>query len=603
MPEAPQAEPDTGGDALKPSDVANAHSSRASLTGIWPAVKSFSSGCYNIFSRLLWLFVVIVVATIVVQGLTQHATVIEPISVPKSLADSGYTPEVAGRRLRDAIFQFATTLNTVPKNPDGQSNTSESNFGVSGFTLQGDLPNIIVPTVGISLDAVVTTMRSLLHSTRSKSISGEFTIKDKLLWLHLRIDGDELYVSANGVDPEKPDELLQKAVPNILEIVQPYDFALAQHKKDPGNSLETVTEIIDRIPKTDPSLASLYNLKGNIYRERHNNPEAIKAFDKALSFNPDLADAHFYRGYVLREQDKIAEAIAEYQKVIGLNSKYVSAHNNLGVIYNGRGNRNEALAEFNIAIKINPKYALGYFNIGTVRDAEGDHVGAADAYRNSIELNPKYAPAHFKLAFLLGTQGKRDEEIAEYRKAIEVDPKYATAYNNLGIALTDPKEKEAQFRKAIEIDPKYARPHFELGLLFIGQNRRDEGTAEYRKAIEIDPKYAPAYNNLGNALTDPKEKEAEYRKAIGLDPKYAGAFNNLGIVLTDPKEKEAAYREAIRLDPKNANAQNNLGLLLAGQGKREEAITAYKAALAIDPNYKNASQNLARLTSAPVKAD
>jgi tetratricopeptide (TPR) repeat protein len=498
---------------------------------IWPAVKSFSSGCYNIFSRLLWLFVVIVVTTIVVQGLTQHATVIEPISVPKSLADSGYTPEVAGRRLRDAIFRFATTLNTAPKNPDAQSNAAEYNFGVSGFALQGDLPNIIVPTVGISLDAVVTTMRSLLHSTRSKNISGEFTIKDKLLWLHLRMDGNELYVSSSGVDPEKPDELLEKAVPNILEVVQPYDFALAQHKKDPANSLETVTEIIDRIPKTDPSLASLFNLKGNIYRERHNNAEAIKAFDKALSFNPDLADAHFYRGYVLREQNRNDEAIADYQKTISLNPKYVAAYNNLGVIYNARGKRKEALAEYNAAIEINPKYALGYFNIGTVRDGEGNHVAAAEAYRKSIELNPKYAPAHFKLAFLLGIQDKRDEEIVEYRKAIEINPKYAMAHYNLGIALTDPKEKEGEFRKAIEVDPKYASAH----------------------------------NNLGLVVTDPKEKEAEYREAIRLDPKHASAQNNLGLLLASHGKRDeaiAAYKAALAIDPNYANASQNLARLM-----------------------------------------
>ena len=139
------------------------------------------------------------------------------------------------------------------------------------IALHGEAPNIVVPGVGLSIDAIVFSVRTLLRITRSKSITGEFTIRDKLLWLNLRIDGDELYVSPSGVDPEKPDELLKAAVPKILEIIKPYFFAEAQHKKDPANSLAMVTEIINRLPETDSNVASLYNLQGNVYRERHDD--------------------------------------------------------------------------------------------------------------------------------------------------------------------------------------------------------------------------------------------------------------------------------------------------------------------------------------------
>jgi len=108
--------------------------------------------------KLPWAIVVIFVVAIVIRGLTEHVTVIEPLSVPKELEDRGYTPEVAGKRMRDAVDRFASSVNTAMKNPE--------------IALPGELPNIVVPTVGISLDAIVASIRTLLRSTRSRSVTG-----------------------------------------------------------------------------------------------------------------------------------------------------------------------------------------------------------------------------------------------------------------------------------------------------------------------------------------------------------------------------------------------------------------------------------------------
>src|SRR6185437_15667512 len=345
MPKARKPKPDVGGGVRNPSTVTNSIRGIESLAIIWPAVKSFCGGCYSLTSSTLWLLVGLAVLAIVFDGLTRHATVIEPISVPKALADSGYTPDVADRRLSDAITQFvnaanaqlAATTSTGDTQPTPTTattdtpDTADTQLTVLGIALHGDAPNIVVPGVGLSLDAIVLAIRTLLRSTRSKSIAGEFTIKDKLLWLHLRIDGNELYVSPSGVDPERPDDLLTAAVPKILEVIQPYFFAVAQHKKDPANALEMVNEIIGRLPDMDSNLAPLYNLKGNIYRERHDDAEAIKAYNKALNLNSNLSVAYLNRGNVFKDQGKRDEAVAEYRSAISANPNYAPAHNNLGL--------------------------------------------------------------------------------------------------------------------------------------------------------------------------------------------------------------------------------------------------------------------------------
>ena len=136
---------------------------------------------HSMLLKLPLLVVIIVLATIVIQGLTEHATVIDPISVPRELADSGYTAEVASHRLRDAVTDFMSGVNSRMSNPD--------------IALHGDLPNIVVPTVGISLDAIVSTFRTLLRSTRSRTLSGEIVTRENKIWLRLRLDGQEIHTS------------------------------------------------------------------------------------------------------------------------------------------------------------------------------------------------------------------------------------------------------------------------------------------------------------------------------------------------------------------------------------------------------------------------
>ncbi len=453
-------------------------------TAAWGYVKSFCAGCYYLTSWLFWIIAVAVVATILFQGLSQHATVIAPISVPKVLADGGYTPEVAGRRLRDAMVQYASIATTRMKHPE--------------FALHGDLPDIIVPTVGISLDAVMTTLHTLLRITRSRSITGEFTIKNKLLWLHLRLDGSELYVSPAGVDPEKPDDLLTAAVPKILEKVQPYYLAVAQHEKDPEHSLDLVSVSIDRLPESNVNVAWLYNLKGNIHREQHDDKEAAAAYQKALSLNPSLAVAHLNLGNLLKDGGKRDDAIEHYKTAIRYDSKFALAYYNLGLLYTQPDTMDAAVTEFKRAAEVDPTYAQPHYNLGMIYELHKDHDAAIGEFHKAVALNPNFAPAYNYLGLVLAGKGKSKEAIDDFQKAVAADPSYAAAHLNLGDALSDPKKKED----------------------------------EYRNAIRLDPKSAKAHRSLAAILTNPVEKAAEIRLADAILPAGADVDVDLGAVVT-----------------------------------------------------------------------
>src|ERR1700719_3280577 len=77
-------------------------SCRAVLTRLsWAGTKSFIGGLSSFAAQLLWLLVAIWLVTVVVISLASSTTEIGEISVPKTLSDKGYTPEIAARRLRD----------------------------------------------------------------------------------------------------------------------------------------------------------------------------------------------------------------------------------------------------------------------------------------------------------------------------------------------------------------------------------------------------------------------------------------------------------------------------------------------------------------------
>jgi hypothetical protein len=214
---------------------------------------------YRVAVKLPWLILMVLITVLLVEGLIERKIAIEPISVPKDLVDRGFTPEVAAKRLHDALERFTTDANTHVRGRDlPEVPTVE-------VALHGDLPDIVVPTVGLSVDAIMSSIRTFLRSTRRRSISGEFTIKDKMLWLRLRIDGNEIYQSLEGVNPETPDELLADSARPVLEVVQPYIVAAWLSKKgDSPKALEMAKGITGRLPESDENVAWSYNLIGSI---------------------------------------------------------------------------------------------------------------------------------------------------------------------------------------------------------------------------------------------------------------------------------------------------------------------------------------------------
>ena len=467
---------------------------------------------------LSWIVIFVVIGILVAQDLARDVVTIEPISVPKTLSDNGYTPEVAGHRLLDAIKHYASI------------NRAASLIDVLNIAPSDELPDFVIPKIDLSLNALVSSIRSVLHYGNGKRISGELIFRDRLA-LRLRVDGHEVYSS--GFEAENPDDLLAGAAPAVMEKIQPYIAAIALYREHPEQAVEKADDIIARSAESDPNVQLAYILKGDYFFDRGNYVEAEGLLRKAVSLNWSNPAAHNNLGRALWRQNKLDEAIMQYHRAISINPKLAVAYNNLGIALAAKAMPDEAIAQFHRAMEIDRHFGLPHSNLARVLIREGKVDDAIAEYRRAIALDPKYVNSYVELGLALARQGKAADAIAEYRRAIEIDPKNASACNDLGLVLAGQGQIDdaiTEYRRAIAINPKYANPHVNLGMALYHQRKTDEAIAEYHRAIEIDPRHATAHNDLGLVLSSEGKTDdaiAEYRRAIEIEPNYKGAKENL----------------------------------------------------------------------------
>lgn len=228
---------------------------------------------------------------IAARSLFEDVVTLEPISVPKIFSENGFTPEVASQHLRDALNNFADKANS--KMPD------------RNVALHGELPTIIVPGVGLSLDTILSSARRLFPYGNSQTISGEFILRGRLVWLRLRINGRQTYESQIGVDPDNVDELFKESAPAVIEQIRPYKFAqFIYHNSDKAKGLEKVEAIIARFPESDENVQWAYILKGNHFQDLMQLSQAEENFRKAIKLNPRNAMAHNNLGGVFQDQKR-----------------------------------------------------------------------------------------------------------------------------------------------------------------------------------------------------------------------------------------------------------------------------------------------------------
>src|SRR5262249_7143196 len=504
---------------------------------IWNSIVWYGKRARSVLLSISAVLTVVLVFAFLFKALIGRQLSIEPISVPKTLAEDGYTPEVAARQFREALNRVVAAANSVRHAPN--------------IALRGDQPDIVVPTVGISLDTIAAGIRTFLPVSSRQTVSGEITRIDQQYFLQLRIDGHEFFFSAEGTAREKLEVLMDTAALKLFGEINPYLVAAAQYETDLESALESAHRITLLLPESDENVAAAHTLKGAILLERNQYSEAEKALRKAIELDKNSAAAHATVSEVLRAQENTnEEAAIELSTAI-------------------------ALASGNPAL------------LASLLQSEKRWAEASQEYRKALKIDPRNASVHYGLAVVLYEQKNKDAAIAEYRRAIELSPRKAIAYVALGLALLAQGKKDEALRetlRAVKLAPRNAEAHFALGIVWKAQNNTEEAKKKFDAAIKINPRNPNAYLRLAETLlAEANGKEAEalgkIQEALKLAPPNASKTwkAEAQILLAsaqingDKDEAEKAASKAVELDP-SGRSYVMLGMVLIAKDQWNKAI-------------------------------
>lgn len=148
-----------------------------------------------------------------------------------------------------------------------------------------------------------------------------------------------------------------------------------------------------------------------------------------------------------------------------------------------------ARAEFDSALKFNEAFAPARYQLGLLLLTSGDLVGAETNLVRVTQAEPSWPWAHAALGTVYYGGAKFPQSIDAYRRAIAIDPKYAAAYAGLGLARWTKGEKDGikDIERAGQIDPSSAVPHLNLGIVLSqSKNKKDlvRAEEELKKAIQ-----------------------------------------------------------------------------------------------------------------------
>jgi superkiller protein 3 len=419
---------------------------------------------------------------------------------------------VAGYRLRDALNAYAgktfpgddgTSLNSNLDFVAHDDASLNSNLDLN-IAARHELPDIVVPQIGLSVRAIVSTMRSVLHRT-GHAISGELTLQDGKYALRVRIDGRQVF--STNYEAENPDDLMTKAAPWVMDIIRPAAHAMARYRVRKEEGLLKADEIIAHHKKSDINVQWAYLLAGKHALGSNNYEQAAEMFSNAVSSNWNSEQSHIQLGVSLLRQGKPDEAIKQFRNVIAINPKSAIAYNNIGVALATQANQKkgeldvaklkQAIPIYEQAIKAEPGYVIPYNNLGLAQFHSEDIDNAIVSYRSAVGIAPKYLLARWNLAHALRMQREFDASETEYRAAIELatDTKQlAILHTYLGSVLWDKAGKNGnldeavlEYRRAIELSC-YGWAHYNLGEVWRGQGKIKDALAQFDKASTCEPK-------------------------------------------------------------------------------------------------------------------
>ena len=416
-------------------------------------------------------------------------------------------------------------------------------------------------------------------------------------------------------------------------------IAFAQEATDDAKIIERYKQMLNRKPKEGSTFDRLYQF----YLEGPGLDAMVADYQAAAQAKPDNPNFQLILGHIYKRFGKDPEAIKAYQRAVTLSSNDYYPHLALGHIYTTLRQHEETINALTKASALSERMASAtpddriaiYKTLGRAYFHQDRVDDAITTWTKIAELDPQNIFARIELADLFHEQELYPQAIAQHEAITEIkkdDPyrvclslreigkihedtgalKAARERYDTALALTAPGNwlrKDLQQRiigiYAADADWKGLIAYYQgkletapndpelIGLqasAYIENQQLAEGIAAYRKGLELAPTDADLRLNLIAALRSAEQLEnaaAAYEVLSEQQPDDFGIYRELGklyLELEDEGKAKSAYQRMIDRDPEHASTHLILAEIYTGHEWMEDAVSSYQKAISLAPD-------------------
>jgi tetratricopeptide (TPR) repeat protein len=303
-----------------------------------------------------------------------------------------------------------------------------------------------------------------------------------------------------GAPAQAPQNTIQPAT----EASQPAPptFEAAQTLADKGR-LDKALAMLNELAARSPEPAGVEHLRGLIFYQKDQFPEAIAAFAKAAEQDPSDRESIEMHGVTLYRQGHPAEAIPLLEKAraaverANIDPEYV-----LGLCYADVNRYDDARHAFATQYGFAPDSAEAYLLAARLFFRREFVAQAAVEARKALEINPTLPLAHQLLGEAALARNDIPGAIGELEAERKLNPLDGILYDRLGDAyLRNEQYTEAQqaLNRAVLLEPGATAPYILLGKTFLMLKQPVEALHYLDRAEKMDPSNYITHNLLGQA--------------------------------------------------------------------------------------------------------
>lgn len=500
--------------------------------GLLPSLAENAGALFSIAVSLLLVAALLALMYSFVREMRRDAFELDAFTVPKEIADRGYTSTAIAEAVLDeirAIQAEAFTLQTRRQ-----------------LELAAALPDVQVAGSGLSMKAIVRYARRLVELPDNR-ISGEMLQDGKALKLALRIR--------------------QRAQTQLL-VVRRDDADIDRLLRDAGRAIVQVA---------DPSMLAVY-LFGQEAKTNH-FPETRAAIDYLLAHggSSERASAYSMLGNMQRLEGQPEDALASYRRHAQLEPTFGAVLVARQLVRMGRDSEALELARERAKSAASADELLA---VASMMGTLGRNADELDYARQALTRDPKGADSNNAVASALYDMHRPSEALTFAERGWKLNPDDKDLPSTVAFMLT----ANGRGSEALEVCnaelaawPGDLWCHQMRGDAFASAGRFDEAFIEYQYAIDHGHNSANLWTHFGDALLatgQPAAALQRYQVALLLEPHHWRArtgWARAELALGQPQLAAEHFAAAAAGDPDDALLYREWARALDLLGRKGEA--------------------------------